>query len=247
MELKSFREITLMKRAGAVAAGALTHVKSLVRPGVTTATLNEAVEEYIIGHKAVPSFKNYQGFPAASCISVNEQVVHGFPGDRVLVEGDIVSIDVGALLDGYHGDTARTYPVGTIDPQAQRLIEITEKSFWDGIAFAKVGNRLGDISAAIQATAESAGYGVVRELVGHGIGVNLHESPDVPNYGKAGHGIRLQSGLTIAVEPMINAGTSKVFVLSDGWTVITADGKYSAHYENTIAITDGEPEVLTLS
>jgi methionyl aminopeptidase len=246
MNLKSSNEIALMKKAGSVVFGALELARTLVCPGITTAQLNDEIEKFILSKGATPSFKGLYDFPAAACISVNEQVVHGIPGPRVLQEGDIVSVDIGACLGGYHGDAARTFPVGKVSPEVQRLIEITEKSFWDGIAQARVGKRLGDISHAIQTTAEAAGYGVVRELIGHGIGTEIHQPPDVPNYGKPGHGWRLEPGLTIAVEPMINQGTRRVYQLDDGWTIVTADGAYSAHYENTIAITDGEPEILTM-
>lgn len=246
MTIKTDREIEMMKRAGAIVAGAHNIAQHAIVPGMTTEQLSTLIDNYIVDHGATPSFKNYNGFPAAACISVNEQVVHGIPGPRVLNEGDIVSIDIGAKLDGYHGDAARTWGVGQITEDKRRLIQVTEQAFWDGIQFAVAGNRIGDISAAVQKIAENAGYGVVRELIGHGVGQNLHEPPDVPNFGRAGHGVRLVCGMTIAVEPMINLGTKDVLMLDDGWTVITADGLVSAHYENTIAITDGEPVVLTL-
>lgn len=246
MTIKTGREIEAMRAAGAIVAGALALAGEMARPGVSTLAINDAIHKYITNHGAAPSFLHYNGFPASACISVNEQVVHGIPDKRTLVEGDIVSIDVGAVLNGYHGDAARTFGIGKISAQAQKLIEVTEACFWEGIAQAKAGNRIGDISYAIESLANEHGYGVVRELVGHGIGEEMHEPPDVPNYGKPGRGIRLQSGMTIAVEPMINAGTRNVFMLEDGWTVVTQDGSYSAHYENTIAITDNEPLVLTL-
>lgn len=246
MNLKSSRELTLMAKAGKVVSGALMLAKEHCVIGITTAQIDRAIEEYILKHSAVPSFKGYRGYPYCTCISINEQIVHGFPGSRVIQSGDIVSIDVGACLDGFHSDAARTFAVGDASPQALRLMQVTEQCFFEGIKWAREGERLGDISHAIQGVAESAGYGVVRELVGHGIGRNLHEAPDVPNFGPSGRGIRLQAGLTIAVEPMINAGTRNVIMLDDGWTVVTADSNLSAHYENTIAITDGEPIIFTL-
>jgi len=245
MTLKSPQEIAIMRQAGAITRGALEAAKAAVRPGVTTLAIDRIVEDYIRAAGAVPSFKGYGGFPGSACVSVNEQVVHGIPGDRVLKEGDIVSIDVGVIYRGFHGDAARTYPVGRISADAQRLIEVTRQCFFEGIRFAKVGYRLGDLGAAIQSYAESHGFSVVRELIGHGVGRNLHEPPDVPNYGVPGRGLRFQKGMTLAVEPMINAGTHRVKTLEDGWTVVTADGAYSAHYENSIAVTDGEPLILT--
>ena len=246
MTLKSSREIALMQKAGEITGLALECAGKVVRPGITTAEIDKVVEDYILSRGATPSFKGYGGFPAAACVSVNDEVVHGIPGGRVLREGDIVSIDVGACFEGYQGDAARTFPVGTVDPEAQRLIDVTKQCFFEGIEFAKVGYRIGDLAHAIQAYAENAGFSVVRELIGHGIGQQVHESPDVPNYGQPGHGLRFQAGLTIAVEPMINAGTRRVRQLDDGWTVVTLDGKYSAHYENTIGVTDGAPLILTL-
>jgi len=245
MTLKSPQEIAIMRQAGAITRGALEAAKAAVRPGVTTLAIDRIVEDYIRAAGAVPSFKGFGGFPGSACVSVNEQVVHGIPGDRVLKEGDIVSIDVGVIYRGFHGDAARTYPVGRISADAQRLIEVTRQCFFEGIRFAKVGYRLGDLGAAIQSYAESHGFSVVRELIGHGVGRNLHEPPDVPNYGVPGRGLRFQKGMTLAVEPMINAGTHRVKTLEDGWTVVTADGAYSAHYENSIAVTDGEPLILT--
>lgn len=251
VNIKSEREIELMRISGRIVAGALQLAGEIVEPGVSTGQLNGEIEKYIVSHGAVPSFKNYPAggenpFPAGACISVNDVVVHGIPGDLVLQEGDIVSVDIGAYINGYHGDAARTFPVGKVGEDRKRLIEVTERSFWDGIAYAREGHRLGDLSAAVQATAEAAGYGVVRELVGHGVGAKLHEAPDVPNFGRAGHGMRLRKGMVIAVEPMINMGTPDVYMDGDGWTVRTADGLPSAHYENTIVITDGAPELLTL-
>lgn len=246
MNVKTADEIAIMKKAGRIVYDTLELARGLVCVGITTAELNDEIEKYILSCEAIPSFKNYNGFPAASCISVNEQVVHGIPGKRKLRSGDIVSVDVGAIFEGFHGDAARTFPVGEVDQELLRLIQVTEQCFWNGIAEAKDGGRIGDVSFAVESTAHAAGYGVVRELVGHGIGRNMHERPDVPNFGVKGRGARLCKGLTIAVEPMINEGTRDVLMLDDGWTVVTKDGKCSAHYENTIAITDGEPLVLTL-
>ena len=246
MTLKSSREIASMQLAGKITRGALRAAERMVRPGVTTADIDSAVEDFILSAGAMPSFKNYEGFPASACVSVNGEVVHGIPSrERVLKEGDIVSVDAGAYIDGFHGDAARTFPVGKISPDAARLIEVTRQCFYEGLRFARLGYRIGDISGAIQDYAESHGYSVVRELIGHGVGRNLHEAPDVPNYRMRSPGIRLQEGLTIAVEPMINAGSRRVHVLDNGWTVVTDDGAYSAHYENSIAITDGEPLILT--
>ena len=194
-----------------------------------------------------PSFLGYGGFTGSACISINEQVIHGIPGHRRLKEGDIVSVDVGAFVEGFHGDCAATYPCGTISEAAKRLIEATQQSFWAGIKMARSGNRVRDISHAVQTYVEERGFSVVRDFVGHGVGVKLHEAPEVPNFGPAGHGPRLQPGMTIAVEPMVNAGDWKVKVLKDGWTTVTVDGSLAAHYENTILITDGEPEVLTVT
>ena len=246
--IKTKREIELMKVSGRIVGQALKLAREMVRPGITTKQLGDAIDDYIVSQGAWPSFKHYgePPFPAAACISVNEAVVHGIPDGRVLQEGDIVSVDVGALKDGYHGDAARTFAVGEIDDAARRLIETTEACFWNGIAMAKAGNRLGDLSHTIEETAHKAGYSVVMELVGHGIGKDLHEDPNVPNYGRSGHGLCLQAGMALAVEPMINQGRRQIALLDDEWTVVTEDGMLSAHYENTIVITDGEPLVLTL-
>jgi len=246
MTLKSQREIAFMRKAGKITRGALVAAQQAIRPGVTTAEIDKVVEDYILSQGAVPSCKGFEGYPCATCISVNDQIVHGIPGDLVIKEGDIVSVDVCAGIDGYHGDAARTFPVGRISADAQRLIDITRQSFYEGIAFAKQGMRIGDIAYAVQSFVEAAGYSIVRELTGHGIGTSIHEAPEVPNYGVAGRGQRLLAGMTICVEPMVNAGSRKVKFMPDGWTVVTADGAYSAHYENTIAITDGEPEILTV-
>ena len=234
-----------MRRAGKITAAARALAGEMVKPGVTTQEINNEVERFIRKEGAIPSFLNYSGYPGSICISVNDEVIHGIPGKRVLQDGDIVSVDVGAYIGGYHGDCAATFACGTITPEAQDLIDVTRQSFFEGIKFAKKGYRVSDISAAIQVYVESHGYSIVREYVGHGIGKNLHESPEVPNFGNPGRGVRLLPGMTLAIEPMVNAGSAAIQLLSDGWTVKTRDGKYAAHYENTILITDGEPEILT--
>lgn len=243
--LKSSHEIDLMRRAGKITAAARALAGEMVRPGVTTQEINSEVERFIRKEGAVPSFLHYQGYPASVCISVNDEVIHGIPGKRVLQEGDIVSVDVGAYIGGFHGDCAATFACGGISSEAQDLINVTRESFFQGIAQAKEGNRIGDISAAVQAYVEAHGYSIVREYVGHGVGAQMHESPEIPNYGISGRGPRILRGMTLAIEPMVNAGGAGVYQMSDGWTVRTADGKYAAHYENTILITDGEPEILT--
>lgn len=243
--LKSSHEIDLMRRAGKITAAARALAGEMVRPGVTTQEINSEVERFIRKEGAVPSFLHYQGYPASVCISVNDEVIHGIPGKRVLQEGDIVSVDVGAYIGGFHGDCAATFACGKISPEAQDLINVTRESFFQGIAQAKEGKRIGDISAAVQAYVEARGYSIVREYVGHGVGAQMHESPEIPNYGISGRGPRILRGMTLAIEPMVNAGGAGVYQMSDGWTVRTADGKYAAHYENTILITDGEPEILT--
>ena len=243
--LKSPHEIELMRRAGKITAAARAYAQGLVRPGVTTQEINSAVEHFIRKQGAVPSFLHYNGDPASVCISVNDEIIHGIPGKRVLQDGDIVSVDVGAYIGGFHGDCAATFACGTISEEAQRLIDVTRQSFFEGIRYAKEGHRLLDISAAIQEYVESNGFSIVREYVGHGIGTQMHESPEIPNYGHPGHGPKLLRGMTIAIEPMVNAGTAAIRQMPDGWTVRTLDGKNAAHYENTILITDGEPEILT--
>ena len=245
ISLKSPREIECMRRAGRLTAQARALAGSLVRPGVTTHEIDTAVRKFIESHGAKPSFLGYGGFKGSACISINEEVIHGIPGPRKLKEGDIVSVDVGAYLDGFHGDCAATFPCGEVSPEAMELIRVTEQSFWEGIKLARAGNRVFDISHAVQQYVESHGCSVVRDFVGHGVGAKLHEAPEVPNFGPAGHGPRLQPGMTIAVEPMVCAGDWRVEVLKDGWTTVSADGSLTAHYENTILITDGEPEVLT--
>ena len=243
--LKSPHEIDLMRRSGKITAAARALAGEMVKPGVTTQEINDAVERFIRRQGAVPSFLHYNGYPASACISVNDEIIHGIPGKRVLREGDIVSVDVGAYIGGFHGDCAATFPCGRISPEARRLIDVTRQSFFEGIRFAREGQRLQDISAAVQSYVERNGFSVVREYVGHGVGAKMHESPEIPNFGRPGHGPRLLRGMTLAVEPMVNAGSAAITQLSDGWTVKTADGKWAAHYENTILITDGEPEILT--
>lgn len=245
--IKSAREIALMREAGRILA--LTHEElgKALKPGMTTMDVDRLGEKIIRGYGCIPSFKNYNGYPASICVSVNDEVVHGIPSDEhVLKEGDIVSLDAGVIYKGYHSDAARTHAVGKISPEAEKLIEVTKQSFFEGIRFAKAGNHLNDISKAIQTYAESFGYGVVRDLVGHGIGTHLHEAPEVPNFAQKRKGILLRAGMTLAIEPMINAGTYSVVWMDDDWTVVTADGSLSAHYENTILITEGEPEILSM-
>ena len=244
--IKSAREIELMRRAGKITAAARALAGEMVKPGVTTQEIDRAVCRFIRSQGAEPSFLNYNGYPASVCISVNDEVIHGIPGKRVLREGDIVSVDVGAYIGGYHGDCAATYACGKISEEVQRLIDVTRQSFFEGIKYAREGGRLSDVSHAIEEYVEGNGFSVVREYVGHGIGRNMHESPEVPNFGIAGHGPKLLRGMTLAVEPMVNAGTAAIRQMPDGWTVKTRDGKYAAHYENTILITSDEPELLTV-
>ena len=244
--VKKPNELDKMRVAGKLTGDALKHIEEKIKPGVTTAQINKWIHEFITSQNATPSFLGYHGYPASACVSVNDVVVHGIPGDRVLQEGDIVSVDVGVIKNGWQGDAARTFAVGKISPEAQKLIDVTRECFFEGIKHARNGRRLGDLSRARQRHAESYGYGVVREMIGHGIGRQMHEDPAVPNFGKEGTGVMLKTGYTIAVEPMINAGTFKIKFEPDGWTTRTADGSLSAHYENTIAIRDGEPEILTL-
>ncbi|MBR4872445.1 MAG: type I methionyl aminopeptidase [Clostridia bacterium] len=244
--LKSNEEIRLMRDAGRIAATARAIGGEHCKEGVTTAQIDAVIRKTIRSMGGTPSFLNLYGFPGSACISINEEVIHGIPSDRVLKNGDIVKIDVGAFYKGYHGDCAATFAVGEISPEAKQLMEVTKQSFYEGIQAAeREGARLGDIGNAIQTYVESFGYSVVRDYVGHGIGKKVHEDPEVPNYGKAGRGIRLSCGMTLAIEPMINAGTHKVSTLADEWTVVTADGKLSSHYENTIALTDNGVIILT--
>lgn len=246
ISLKSPRDIERMRRAGKITAAARSLAGKMVIPGVSTLEIDTAVRRFIESQGAVPSFLNYNGYPASVCISVNDEVIHGIPGGRILCEGDIVSIDVGAFIEGFHGDCAATYPCGTVSAEAKHLISVTEQSFWEGMKAAREGQRVSDISHTIQDYVEKNGCSVVREYVGHGVGSKLHEAPEVPNYGKPGHGPRLLPGMTLAVEPMVNLGAYGITVLPDGWTVKTQDGSLSAHYENSILITRGEPEILTL-
>ncbi len=249
MTVKSRADIERMRLAGKVVADTLDMLKGIAKVGVTTLELDKAAEEFIRSRGAIPSFLNYNGYPNSICASVNCQVVHGIPGSYKLKDGDILSVDVGAVLDGWQGDAARTFLIGNVPEEVIRLVKVTRECFFEGIKQAKVGNHVCDISKAIQEHAEKNGYSVVRELVGHGIGRNMHEDPEVPNYyeRRYGRGMRLESGMTLAIEPMINLGGREIVTLMDGWTVETRDKKPSAHYENTIAITDGEPEILTMS
>ena len=246
--IKSAREIELMREAGRILAKVHEELGKAIQPGMSTLDIDCLGEKLIRGFGCVPSFKNYNGYPASICVSVNNEVVHGIPNKHhIIQEGDIVSLDAGVIYKGYHSDAARTHAVGQISPEAQKLIDVTRQSFFEGIKFAKAGNHLNDLSSAIQAYAESFGYGVVRDLVGHGIGEHLHEDPQIPNFRQHRRGIKLVPGMTLAIEPMINAGTWEVAWLDDDWTVVTDDGSLSAHYENTILITEGEPEILTLT
>ena len=245
--IKNGQELQDMRKACKITAAARALAGEMVRPGMTTEAIDKAVREFIVSQGAKPSFLGYRGFPASTCISVNNTVIHGIPGGKVLQEGDIVSVDVGAYYKGFHGDCAATFPCGAISAEAQKLIDVTKQSFFEGIRFAKRGHRVSDISHAVQAHVESNGFSVVRAFVGHGVGAQLHEEPEVPNFGNPGRGPRLLPGMTLAIEPMVNAGVHDVRVLKDGWTVVTADGKLSAHYENTVLITDGEPEILTVA
>ena len=245
--IKNERELVSMRKACKITAAARALAGEMVRPGVSTKAIDRAVHEFIVSQGAKPSFLHYNGYPASVCVSVNDVVIHGIPGGYILKEGDIVSVDVGAFYEGFNGDCAATYACGTISTEAQRLIDVTRQSFFEGIAQARKGNRVQDISHAVQTNVESNGFAVVRSFVGHGVGRKMHEEPEVPNFGDPGRGPRLLPGMTIAVEPMVCAGTYDVRVLKDGWTTVTADGKLSAHYENTVLITDGEPEILTVT
>lgn len=245
--LKTARELQIMKEACRISAGALQTAGKAVEPGVTTAELDKLAEDYIVSQGGEPNFKNYEGYPATACISINNEVIHGIPTKkRVLKAGDIVSIDLGAKFQGYHGDNAATFACGDISDEAKRLIDTTRESLYEGIAAAVLGGRIGDIGHAIQSYVEARGYSVVRQFVGHGIGTHLHEAPEVPNFGTAGRGIRLMPGMTLAIEPMINAGGPNVKILPDGWTVLTTDGSLSAHFEHTVVITPDGPKIMTL-
>jgi methionyl aminopeptidase len=248
MVVKSKEEIEILRRAGQVVARTLNMVGETIKAGMTTAELDEMIETFLRDNGAEPAFKGYHGFPNAACISVDSEVVHGIPGDHIIADGEIVSVDIGSIVDGFYGDSARTYAVGEISPEKTRLMEITQKSLQSGIDKAQKDNRLGQISAAVQAVAENdGGYGVVRQLVGHGIGRQMHEDPQVPNFGSADSGPKLPVGLVIAIEPMINMGTHQVKTLPDGWTVVTADGQPSAHFEHMVAVTEDGPDILTVA
>ena len=245
--IKNGAEIAAMRQACKITAAARALAGEMVRPGVTTREIDKAVHDFIVSQGAKPSFLGYGGFPGSACVSVNSTVIHGIPGGYVLQEGDIVSVDVGAYYKGFHGDCAATFPCGTISAEAQKLIDVTKRSFFEGLRFAARGYRVSDISHAIQKHVESNGFSVVRTFVGHGVGAQLHEEPEVPNFGAPGRGPRLLPGMTLAIEPMVNAGSYEVTVLKDKWTTVTVDGSLSAHYENTVLITDGEPEILTVA
>ena len=248
VSIKSTREIELMREAGRLLEITHNEMEKALKPGMSTMDINRIGEEVIRSFGCIPSFLNYNGYPASICVSVNDEVVHGIPHkDHIIQEGDIVSQDAGLIYKGYHSDAARTHLVGECSPEAKKLVEVTKQSFFEGIKFAKAGHHLFEISAAIGDYAESFGYGVVRDLVGHGIGTHLHEDPQIPNFRQRGRGLKLMPGMTLAIEPMINAGTREVAWMDDDWTVVTMDGSLSAHYENTILITDGEPEILSLS
>lgn len=245
--IKSSKEIELMQESGRIVALVHETIKKAIKPGVTTGELDKIAEKVITENGAVPSFKGYHGFPGSICTSINEQVIHGIPGDIKLSEGDIISVDVGAFKNGYHADAARTHPVGNVSEAAANLIKVTEESFFEGLKYCRKGYRLSDVSHAIQKYSEDKGYGVVRDFVGHGVGRQLHEDPPIPNYGSPGRGPRLESGMVLAIEPMINQGDHRVKVLDDDWTVVTLDGLWSAHYEHTVVITEDEPLLLTCS
>lgn len=246
ISVKSPREIELMRVAGRIVAETLELMRESIRPGITTLELDTIAEAHIRKSGGIPAFKGYNGFPASICSSINEQVVHGIPGSTVLNDGDIIGIDIGAVYEGYYGDAARSFGIGCINDQLKKLLRVTEESFFAGIEYALEGNRLSDISNRIQKHVEANGFSIVRDFVGHGIGSSMHEEPQIPNYGPPSKGPRLVAGMALAIEPMVNLGKYPVKVLKDGWTVVTADGKPSAHYENTIVVTKGRPEILTL-
>ena len=246
--LKTGRGLKIMREACRISAGALKIAGSAVEPGVTTAEIDKIAEDYIRSQGGVPNFKNYEGYPATACISINNEVIHGIPSDkRRIVEGDIVSIDLGAMFDGYHGDNAATFACGDVSAEAKRLMEVTHDALYKGIGVAVVGGRIGDIGHAVQSYVEANGFSVVRQFVGHGVGTHLHEAPEVPNFGTQGHGIRLMPGMTIAIEPMVNIGKPEVKIMPDGWTTLTRDGSLSAHFEHTIAITPDGPQIMTVA
>lgn len=245
--VKTAEEIGLMRKANQIVRDSLSLIEEKIKPGMTTKQLDKMVYDYITGCGATPSFLGYEGYPASACISIDEEVVHGIPSaKRYIEEGQIVSVDIGSIFKGYNGDAARTFAVGKISDEKQKLIDVTRQSFFEGVKILREGVRLGDLGHAIQSYVEENGFSVVRALVGHGIGTDMHEDPEVPNYGRPGHGLRLKANMTIAIEPMVNAGTYDVLMLDDGWTVVTADGKPSAHYENTVAITEDGVEILSL-
>ena len=245
--LKTSRELGIMKEACSIAAGALQTVGNAVEEGITTAELDALAEKYIRSRGGEPNFKNYNGFPSTACISINNEVIHGIPSKtRKICAGDIVSVDLGAKFQGYHGDNAATFACGDVSPEAKRLMSVTKDALYEGIKAARAGSRIGDISNAVQRTVEAAGFSVVRQYVGHGIGTQLHEAPEVPNFGTAGRGIRLLPGMTLAIEPMVNVGSYDVKVLPDGWTVKTKDGSLSAHFEHTVVITPDGPKIMTI-
>ena len=244
--VKNSEQLRLMREAGKITAEALLVARDMIRPGISTKAIDEKIQRFIEKCGATPSFLGYGGFPGSACISINDEVIHGIPSmKRIINEGDIVSVDVGARFRGYNGDSARTYPVGKVSDLALKLISVTEASFYEAMKVARAGNRIGDIGHAVESFVISNGFTVVRDFIGHGVGANLHEDPEVPNFGRAGHGARLYPGMTLAIEPMVNAGIHKVKTLSDGWTVKTLDGSLSAHFENSIAITESDPEILT--
>lgn len=246
IELKSQREIDNIRKASKIVAEAHQYIAKFVKPGITTAEIDQKVEAFIIEKGGIPASKGYGGFPGSICLSINEEVVHGIPGSRIVNDGDIVSVDIVVSLNGYYGDAARTIAVGNVSDDAKKLIEVTEQSFFEGIKYAKEGYRLSDISNAIQTYIENQNFSVVRDYVGHGIGKKMHEDPQIPNFGPPNRGPRLKKGMVLAIEPMVNEGVFQVRTLGDDWTVVTADGKLSAHYENTLVITDGDPEILTV-
>ena len=244
--IKNSEQLKLMRIAGRITAEALVVAKEAIRPGMSTKELDSKIKRYIEKCGATPTFLGYNGFPGSACISINDEVIHGIPSDKVIInEGDIVKVDVGARFRGYNGDSARTFPVGKVSDEALRLISVTEQSFYEAMKVAKAGNRIGDIGHAVESFVISNGFSVVKEYTGHGVGAELHEDPSIPNFGREGRGARLYPGMTLAIEPMVNAGTDKIRVRKDGWTVVTADGKLSAHYENSIAITESDPIILT--
>ena len=246
--VKNSEQLRLMREAGRITAEALMVAREMIRPGISTKAIDDKVRQFIEKCGAVPSFLGYNGFPGSACISINDEVIHGIPSPRlILQEGDIVKVDVGARYRGYNGDSARTFPVGKVSDLALKLISVTEASFYEAMKVAKAGNRIGDIGHAVESFVISNGFSVVRDFIGHGVGANLHEDPEVPNFGRAGHGARLYPGMTLAIEPMVNVGRHDVRVLGNGWTVKTVDGTLSAHYENSIAITESDPVILTKS